>query len=660
MEELLKTCRRDPLVWVERIALFESREHERPFRDIPLGRGINVVWARDSAVDRRTLGHGVGKTTLCRLIRYCLGEKTYANKALKERIQKHFPDAYVAAEVWVGGEKWAVARPLELQLMDFARRGTTIEDLLTIEKDREYPSFLKAVDLAVFSSPVQPVLPGSGQSLTWLHVLAWCARDQEAHFDTYGKWRDPRSESESPSFQRPTVDPIEAVRYCLGLVGADEPALESKRKQLQTEVSLLSAAIARLEQAPKLMRDQLADRLRLRLGLAGDVPVSRPDPALIPNDILGHIDEKIRKVQESSATLESELFAQQAELVELAVRQKELAKALATLSAIFEAEDSSIKGYENDKAKRAEIISVRSNPPDDFCELGGVTLKACSHIASQKERLNFPQMKQDKESDLEYATRMADLTRIEGRLSAQRAELESLDKRVSGVHSARRATEIRLQTLRVEMATLESQKSDLAHYDDVVAGKSQNTPLQADRDLHVKAAKALAETQDALELRAKVNVERTSGLSKALSSLSEALLPGTQAYADLGDCANPFKLVGRGGEAMRVMENLLGDTACALFSSANGGHHPGLIIHDSPREADMGEGLYTGYMNLLLQLGRSMASADLYPMQYIVTTTSDPGEQVDREFVKLKLHAESPDGYLFRKSLDVDRDLFSE
>ena len=64
---------KEPKVWVERIAVFESKEHGTPIREVELAKGVNLVWARENAGDELSLGHGVGKTSFCRLMRYCLG-----------------------------------------------------------------------------------------------------------------------------------------------------------------------------------------------------------------------------------------------------------------------------------------------------------------------------------------------------------------------------------------------------------------------------------------------------------------------------------------------------------------------------------------------------------------------------------------------------------
>src|SRR4051812_21818732 len=93
----LKAVRDDPVFWVSRVAIFESSEKTEPFRNVVLQRGLNIVWAKDEIDDgddgRATAaGHGAGKTTFCRLLRYCLGEGSFGKAKSIERIRTHFPD----------------------------------------------------------------------------------------------------------------------------------------------------------------------------------------------------------------------------------------------------------------------------------------------------------------------------------------------------------------------------------------------------------------------------------------------------------------------------------------------------------------------------------------------------------------------------------------
>src|SRR5476651_705892 len=77
--------RRERRLWVRRLAIFS--DPSTVIRDVPLKPGLNIIWTPDmSSSGSRALAHGSGKTTLCRLLRACLGEPGYATDAQRSRI----------------------------------------------------------------------------------------------------------------------------------------------------------------------------------------------------------------------------------------------------------------------------------------------------------------------------------------------------------------------------------------------------------------------------------------------------------------------------------------------------------------------------------------------------------------------------------------------
>ena len=92
-----------PRLWVRRLVIWEKRD-AAPIRDIPLRTGLNIVWSPDGDAAGSPMGHGGGKTSFCRLIRYCLGEESFGTDAQRQRIANAMPDAHVGAEVMLDGE----------------------------------------------------------------------------------------------------------------------------------------------------------------------------------------------------------------------------------------------------------------------------------------------------------------------------------------------------------------------------------------------------------------------------------------------------------------------------------------------------------------------------------------------------------------------------
>src|ERR1700739_3162553 len=98
--------RTEPRLWVRRLVIF--RKQNDIVREIQLKPGLNIVWSPDGA-EGEPMGHGGGKTTFCRLLRYCLGEESFAPEGQRREIRSQFPEGSVAAEVLLNGVPWAVS-----------------------------------------------------------------------------------------------------------------------------------------------------------------------------------------------------------------------------------------------------------------------------------------------------------------------------------------------------------------------------------------------------------------------------------------------------------------------------------------------------------------------------------------------------------------------
>ena len=74
-----------PDVWIHRIALLSRIVPEPAYirEVITLRKGLNIIWAEEPEsedIGGDIAGHSAGKTTLCRILRYILGEKTFSKK----------------------------------------------------------------------------------------------------------------------------------------------------------------------------------------------------------------------------------------------------------------------------------------------------------------------------------------------------------------------------------------------------------------------------------------------------------------------------------------------------------------------------------------------------------------------------------------------------
>ncbi len=87
-----------------------------------------------------------------------------------------------------------------------------------------------------------------------------------------------------------------------------------------------------------------------------------------------------------------------------------------------------------------------------------------------------------------------------------------------------------------------------------------------------------------------------------------------------------------GGEAISTLSILLADLSCPIYNTLHEKSClPDFLLHDSPREADMGGYLYSNYLRLAASLQNEFGSN--CPFQYIVTTTTPPPVDLKKHIV---------------------------
>ena len=232
--------RSQPLIWVSRISLFESLDPLTPIRDpIEFSTGLNIVWGiEDESNDEHfEPGHGVGNNHALPFDSLlCLGESSYGQAHAEKEIRHTFPDGYVAAEVHIEDETWAVLRPLDKHKADCAKLGVSIDELIQDRPTKasfdDYQNRLSEASLSGFRT--ESVLAGN-TSIQWKHLLAMCTRDQEARYQSLWQWRSPRSDSGPPKIQK--EDAFLTLRSVLDLLPDEETTLQRKLDSMETDLS---------------------------------------------------------------------------------------------------------------------------------------------------------------------------------------------------------------------------------------------------------------------------------------------------------------------------------------------------------------------------------------------------------------------------------------
>jgi len=580
-------------------------------------------------------------------MRYVLGDDAPAIATLREKAAGGFPKGGVAAKVHLEDATWLVFRPYGAYSHSLAAQCDELELFLQGGVPTDFSEYLNALEQFSIGRLATQSLPGTNQPLKWRHLLAWCIRDQRTRFDGFYHWRD----GEGLGFTRPRRDPPLFVGSILGLVDADldQSLREIESKQIQLDQG--KARIPELERAPAFALAHADRQLRMRLGAGEDEPLHE---TTVEPSVESRVLSALAASKQEEDRWEREVEQAEEQLAQEQIRLANLNNVL-RLAEVEAGIAKSLVDTNRADFERLTTLREQLNGLDGGrCDHGDVEFSACHHIQDRKNAVSMTWHRDGKE----VQASAAELAR---QLVCRESELQSASTAVSGQSQRVFAKKAELRRLNVRIATSESSRALLKKsWDELQLLHSQRAQGVDSADL-VQARKRHQELESQLNgLRASVVGRRSQQSSRAdaiksLTTCVSARLLGAAGHARfLQDHElRPFE-VSRGGEAYQVLEVLLGDIVCLLDSATSeASSHPGFLVHDCPREADMSERLYREFFlvasEAAAQLGRD---GDAIPFQFIVTTTSPPPEELHGEpNIVLELEPGCEEKLLFKREL---------
>lgn len=609
-----------PPLWVRRVVIW-PKPGEQPIRDVSLKPGLNIVWSPDGAASNGTdgdgqMGHGGGKTLFCRLLRYCLGEDRFAPKDQAAAIAEKWEDGLVGAEVILNGECWAIVRPLGTRRKHFAIQGGNLDEIAqSSEPATGIEPFLDAVEQAFFPDTFSELIPSHRhRSAAWPVALAWLTRDQECRLHGVLEWRDnPVTQSDSPVGGLSKEERVEALRAFLKAITVEE---KRKRKTLATERS------ARTELADEIgHRDWQVRKMWERLRAALNLPdgFEHPDDltlAAAQEAAQARFDRAVGSAGGSPATELDE-----AREVHEAARDAlvETEKLIAGLEAVHPLRQREVAMLEGEMPGISAALAYAKSQP---CPICGVPIdRALAEKCGLSHKLHDPKVCQErfetKRSDLEAAkVALQDATDQLNQAKSRRA----LQHQTAGRAAARlKALDDAMRTQstawRAALRTLDETNQLTTSY----AEQTRNRARLSEADV-----KTSEQSRELASIRAKQ--------AKALTGINDKFDPIVRRLVS-SDARGSIKLsegaidlvVDKGGKrstaAIDSLKVLAFDIAAMCLAIEKGVHAPPFLIHDSPREADLGLPLYHQLFELMVSLEETGPTP---PFQYIVTTTTAP------------------------------------
>ena len=628
--------REEPALWVSKLAVYKDWP---PSKDtllrqvIELHRGLNILRALETgSTDEasRLAGHGAGKTTFCRLIRYVLGEEPAGSKGFRDGFRAKFPTGWVLAEVYVAGQRWLVGRSLSGGSYNpFAKLNGSLNDEFAESPSRlGFKDYEKAIDDAVFSGMKFRTLADSQKTLDWPRLMPWLSRDQEAHFSGLLEWRrEQDSDSQSPNVS--ADDKSNLIRLTLGLVDAEEQKLlaEFARKAESHEQKMRDRP--KLEFTVEREKKSLEDKLGLK--------VESPDAPLLQQEV----DKKVTQLRnESDQALASVKQNEEIDklIAEVGQRRAEWNVVNAMVEEAeetFDLEDARLRGvppppkkpkdplretlnglgpfrgycsHPMDKAWKANCPIAHERPADD--EITDTTKKLAANSQSEAAKVASLKAELERRRKLAAPKQQALQTAAGALTMARERHQKELEKLKAPAQEAARIEAV--------LASYRKACADLAAWDvEIKMLKRDKESLDAKlSDLTKHHQKLLAQFGDIF------NFVAQRMLGKAVTGrvrFSGKMIVPELEYHGLRDSA-----------ALKVVRWVIFDLASLALGITNtAAHHPRFLMHDSPREADLAASIYVSLFNAAQELEAAGGKAPAF--QYIVTTTEPPPDLLNRK-----------------------------
>lgn len=618
---------REPRLWVRRLAVWKEPGGE-VIRDVSLRPGLNIIWSPDgvdggaAAESQRAIGHGSGKTLFCRLLRYCLGEQRVADEEQRDRIAAAFPDGIVGAEVMVDGVCWAVVRPIGIRRRHVAVANGNLDEIAAGDgPSTSIEPLIDAIERSIVTPSVAGLIRAQPGQKAWPVALAWLTRDQECRFDDVLDWRSPVSGSDAPlpASGRETGPRREALRAFLNALTEEERSVRQDEEELRARIERAKREADHLTWDVERRRD----RLVAALGLGGQ-PL--PDMPLLVDVLWKAATERLGEAAKLPAGETAELAEARRALEDARARFQEYDEQRIRLDAQIPVEAQILSLLRSEMPGLDAAVRMAATPVCQICDVPidkalaegcKISLKqhdeqACRARLEQKSREI-----DDQSAKIErLRSRAQDLLPI---LAVARQKVEAAAKRVEAIEAVRdardaawqSATRLRDEVERLaageadrEAARLRAQKLD----DDLARLRERLGTLRAKQGI---VFGTLTEKFDPIVKRL---VGREAKGSVTLTGV------GLDLKIDIGG--------DRRTAAIESLKVLAFDLACLCLSIEGATRVPAFVVHDSPREADLGLSIYGELFRLVRDL-ETQAAEPLF--QYIVTTTTPPPEDLRRD-----------------------------
>jgi hypothetical protein len=644
----------EPVLWVRRLQVLRDLQPggEHVIRDVELRRGLNIVWAPPEAPSNGNAlfrsgvaGHTAGKTTFCRLLRYALGEGTFASETTRRRIRERLPSGWVLAEVIINGRLWSVARPVGMGRHPCCIEGGGVDDLIANTARSEFQLFLDAVETAVTARLPASRFPTRSEVVRWVHVLPWLSRDQECRFADFLEWRHSTSGSDAPGL---IVDERQfLVRSILGLI------TEQEREEQERNARLVAEKKSATQKEPLLAHQAATDHARVQRLL--QVEIAPPSSGLFGSQARTELNRRREDLGKRVAQLAS--ADQRAGLqgaLERAVEVETLARRDLEDSRARLAMESATVAQLTSKAKGESQSNLFAGlpPPRDYCNVPMALARERGCPSASSRPADLGERRSERTATEELEAQREVVRAIEAHIAKKEqalkvAEAATLAARRDYLAAATAYDEQRGRLLE-EQAHLQQAQRLVDDAEDAWSQSAKQAGLVSRLATEIDASYARQE-----ELR-KAALQALGNFSATFDYVLRAVL-GDEVEGRVETSGRGLDLIvehrGQRESAALATLKLVSFDLAALTESVQGrGCFPRFLVHDGPREADMAPDIYERIFLYARQLERCFQGEPSF--QYIVTTTTQPpADFLSAPWMRLKLAGAPAEERLLRMDL---------
>lgn len=628
-----------PRLWVRRLVIWKEPGGEK-VREVALRPGLNIVWSPDGADDAASadqtnaIGHGSGKTLFCRLIRYCLGEDRFATEPQRDRIGAAFVNGIVGAEVILDGVCWAIVRPLGVRRRHMAVANGNLDEIAAGEgTSTGLEPFIEAVDQSVITTELAGLVRPRADGPIWPIALAWLTRDQECRFDDVLDWRSPTSDSDSPipASGQEKGPRLEALRAFLMAITPEEQTTRGEVNSLNEQRRTLDQEIGHRRWEIERTQNRLVDALDLAGQSLPEMPLLIDVMRKSAGERLGAATQLPAGGGAELATAREQHEAARLEWMRLDGERIRIETSIPIEQRVLSEIQGELPGLSYSQAEAESPICPICEVPIDRALAEGCKL---SHKIPDAEacRQRWAQRRADFEAQGKRLEGLRqESVRVLQQIALAKQQLDQAAIRVGAIEKARDTREAAWYTAR-------RAQDDVERVADLI-----DTQDEAVKRLRELGAKLDAERERLAAFRDKQ--ARVFGrMSEKFDPIVRRLV-GHDARGRIALSGNGIELsVDMGGDrttaAIESLKVLAFDLAAMCLSIEGATRVPPFLLHDSPREADLGLSIYGRLFDIAEELER-IGGTPLF--QYIITTTTaPPAEFREPPFLQLKMYGDPP------------------